>query len=145
MTAGDATLVYVKNEEAQPLIIEQIIIGARGLTGLSDMAQWTTIVNPTGGDLITDATDAPIKKNRKTRGPDLSSNTLVYKGKAGGTITGGDEEFYGYINNNERLPLPLTFEIEKGDSFAVKIESDATAGTCYCAIVCHVKDEDRLA
>jgi len=145
LTAGDATLIYVKNEETQPLIVEQIIIGARGLTGLSDMAQWTTIINPTGGDLITDATEAPIKKNRKTRGDDLSTNTLVYKGKAAGTITGGDEEFYGYINNNQRLPLPLTFEIEKGDSFAVKLESDATAGTVYCAIVCHIKDEDRTA
>lgn len=143
LTAGDATLIYLKNEEDQPIIIEQMIIGIRGFTGLSDMAQWTTINNPTGGDLITDATTAPIQQNRKSRGKALSSDTLVYKGKAGGTVTGGDEELYGYIPNNTRLPIPIGVEIDSGDSFAVKIESDATAGTAYCAIVCHVKDAKR--
>lgn len=146
MTTGDATLIYVYNDEDQPIIIEQMILGARGLTGLSDMAQWTTIANPTGGDLITDATTTNvIRANRLGGSTDaLKATTLVYKGKAGGTITGGTEELYGYINNNQRLPIPIGVEIPRGGSYAVKIDSDATAGTCYCALAIHVKDPDYI-
>jgi hypothetical protein len=145
LTAGDASLLYVYNDEDHPIIIEQMIIGVRGFTGLSDMAQWTTVSNPTGGDLITDATDAPIRANRLgSTSNALKATTLVYKGKAGGTITGGEEELYGYVSNNKREPIPINVEIARGGSYAVKIESDATAGTCYCALVCHVKDPDYI-
>jgi hypothetical protein len=142
LTAGDATLIYIHNDEDQPIIIEQMIIGVRGLTGLSDMATWTTISNPTGGDLISDATAISIKANRQGGSSStLKSTTLIYKGKAAGTITGGEEELYGYINNNSRLQVPINVEINRGGSYAVKLDSDATAGTVYCALVIHIKDE----
>ena len=110
-------------------IIEQMIIGTRGLTGLSDMAQWTTIANPTGGNLITDATTTNVIKANRLGGTSaaLKSTTLVYKGKAAGTVTGGTEELYGYISNNKREPIPIGVEVARGGSYAVKIESDATA------------------
>jgi hypothetical protein len=145
LTAGDATLLYLYNDEDYPIIIEQMILGVRGFTGLTDMAQWTTISNPTGGDLISDATAVAISANRKgSSSKQLKTSTLVYGGKAAGTITGGEDELYGYINNNQRLVIPINVEIERGGSYAVKIESDATAGTCYCALVCHVKDPDYI-
>jgi hypothetical protein len=142
LTAGDATLIYLYNDEDHPIIIEQMIIGTRGMTGLSDMAQWTTIANPTGGDLITDATTTNVIRANRLGGTseDLKATTLVYKGKAAGTVTGGTEELYGYISNNKREPIPIGVEVARGGSYAVKIESDATAGTCYCALVVHVKD-----
>ena len=145
LTAGDATLLYLFNDEDQPIIIEQMIIGTRGLTGLSDMAQWTTFSNPTGGDLISDATACPISANRQGSSPEtLKTTTLCYKGKAAGTITGGEEELYGYINNNSRLSVPINVEINRNGSYAIKLESDATAGTVYCALVMHVKDPDYI-
>lgn len=144
MTAGDATLIYVYNDEAVPVIIERMIIGVRGLTGLTDMAQWTTISNPTAGDLISDATAVSIKTNRQVGSSNtLTTGTLVYKGKAAGTITGGDEELYGYIGDNERLDIPINIELNRGGAYAVKVVSDATAGTAYCALVIHLKDTDR--
>ena len=146
LTAGDATLIYLYNDEDQPIIIEQMIIGVRGLTGLTDMATWTTISNPTGGDLISDATTSGVIKANRLGGTSdaLKSTTLVYKGKAGGTVTGGDEELYGYIPNNTRLPVPIGVEVARGGSYAVKLDSDATAGTAYCALVIHVKDPDYI-
>jgi hypothetical protein len=146
LTAGDATLMYLYNDEQQPIIIERMIIGIRGFTGLSDMATFTTISNPTGGDLISDATTTGvITKNRQVgSSKTLATGTLVYKGKAAGTVTGGDEELYGYIANNTRLDIPIGIEINKGGSYAIKLDSDATAGTAYCALVIHIKDEDRL-
>lgn len=144
LTAGDASLLYIYNGEDQPMIIEQMILGVRGLTGLSDMAQWTTISNPTGGDLISDATAVPIKANRQVGSSNaLKTGTLIYKGKAAGTITGGDDELYGYIPNNTRLSIPIQVELNKGGSYAIKLESDATAGTVYCALVMHLKDANR--
>lgn len=144
MTSGDATLLYIKNNESVPMIIEQMIIGVRGLTGLTDMAQWTTISNPTGGDLISDATALTITANRQVGSSNtLASATLTYQGKAGGTITGGNEELYGYINNNTRLAIPINIELNSGGSYAIKVESDATAGTAYCALVIHLKDSVR--
>jgi hypothetical protein len=142
MTAGDATLIYLYNDEDYPILIEQMIIGVRGLTGLTDMAQWTTISNPTGGDLISDATTTGVIRANRLGGTSqtLKSTTLVYKGKASGTVTGGTEELYGYIGNNTRQPIPIGVEVARGGSYAVKIDSDATAGTAYCALVAHVKD-----
>lgn len=143
MTAGDATLIYLKNDEDSPIIIEKMIIGVRGLTGLTDMAQWTTYTDITGGDLVTDATTSGVIRVNRLGGSSesLKSTTLVYKGKAAGTVT-GTEELYGYINNNTRLVVDVGLEVKRGGTYAVKIDSDATAGTAYCALVMHVKDPD---
>jgi len=144
ITSGDATLIYFKNDEAEIYVIDAVALGVRGFTGLSDMAQVSVIKNPTAGDLITDETDADMKSNSNFGSSnELESSSLVYKGKNAGTITGGELHALIYAGNNGRVFASLTMEIPRGGSIAVKIESDATAGTAYAALVGHLKDPNR--
>jgi hypothetical protein len=144
LTAGDATLLYLKNDEDYDIIIEAVAIGLRGFTGLTDMAQITLIQNPTAGDIITDATPVSMNANRNFgSSKTLKNTTLTYKGKAAGTITGGNDAIYFYSGNNSRLFANIGIELPRGSSLAIKVESDATAGTAYAALVAFVKDGIR--
>src|SRR6056300_490468 len=55
LSAGDASLIYLYNDEDVDYVLSAVAVGIRGFTGLSDMATITIIRNPTGGDLISDA------------------------------------------------------------------------------------------
>ena len=144
ITSGDASLIYFKNDESEVYIIDAIAIGLRGFTGLSDMAVVEVIKNPTGGDIISDATAADMKSNANFGSSNaLEVGTLVYKGKNSGTITDGVLHAYAYANNNSRTFAVLNMEVPRGGSVAVKVTSDATAGNAYCALIGHLKDPNR--
>lgn len=146
LTAGDASLLYFYNDEDVDYVLSALAVGIRGFTGLSDMATVTIVRNPTGGDLITDATAASINSNSNFGSSrTTSTGTLLYKGKAAGTISGGDDHAILYIGNNSRLYASLPIEIPKGSSIAIKVDSDATAGSAYCALVGYFKDSTREA
>lgn len=146
LTAGDATLVYFKNDEEETVVLESFAVGIRGFTGLTDMAVLTMIRNPDGGDIVSDATAVSMNQNRNFgSSKTLSTSTLVYKGKAAGTVTGGDDIGQFYIGNNSRLNPQINFEIPRGSSVAIKVVSDATAGTAYAALILHLKDPNREA
>jgi len=143
IASGDATLLYFKNDEEETYIIDAIALGLRGFTGISDMAMVTVVRNPTGGDLITDATGADIKSNTNFGSSNaLEVGTSLYKGKNSGTVTGETHALI-YAGNNSRTFATLVMEIPRGGSVAVKIESDATAGNAYCAFIGHLKDPNR--
>lgn len=145
VTSAAASLLYVKNQETEDLIVNLTAFGMRGFTNLTDMAVITIIRNPTGGDIISDATDVDMRQNlnfgsNKT----LSAETLSYKGKNSGTITGGDSIVQFYQGNNSRLAAPIGFELPKGSSIGIKlVATGSTAGTMYAALVLHKKDPRR--
>lgn len=144
LTAGDASLIYFKNDEDTDVIIEAIAVGIRGFTGLSDMATVTVIRDPTGGDLLTDETAVAMNINRNFgSSKTLKATSSAYKGKAAGTISGGTDAIQFYQSNNSRLYAAINLEIPRGSSLAIKVDSDATAGTAYAALVFHVKDAER--
>ena len=144
LTSGDASLIYFKNDEDEVYIIDAVALGLRGFTGLTDMAVVEVIRNPTGGDLITDATPADMKSNANFGSSNtLEAGSFLYKGKDSGTITGGNQHALIYAGNNSRIYATLSIEVPRGGSVAVKITSDATAGTAYCALVGHLKDSNR--
>lgn len=143
--AGDTTLVYFKNDEDTDVIIEAIAVGVRGST-ITDQATVTVIRNPTGGDIISDATAVDMNGNRNFgSSKTLKTTTLAYKGKQGGTITGGADLIQFYMGNNSRLFASINLEIPRGSSMAIKIEGTTTGGNCYGALVLHLKDSERLA
>ena len=145
LTAGDATLCYFLNDDVETVIIEAIIIGMRLFTGLAsgDAATVTVWLNATGGDLISDASVADINSTRNGgSSKTLSSSSLWYKGKAGGTITGGEKMAILYATPT-RNTFPINIEIPRGASIALEIEATATAGTCYAALVIHKVDGER--
>jgi len=138
LTAGDATLMYFKNDEDEDYIVNAIAVGLRGFTGLSDKATITVSSNPDGGDLISDATAISMNANRNFgSSKSLKTTTLLYKGKAAGTVTGGSDVLQFYQGEG-RLYATIDLIIPRGSSLAIRVTSDATAGTCYAAIVGHL-------
>jgi hypothetical protein len=140
---GDATLVYIKNNEDRDLIIEAIALGSfEGITH-SDDPYITLVRNPTAGDLISDATAVSMNQNRNF-GASKTLTADAYKGKVSGTITGGNDIAILQATPGGRSFYPIDFVIPKGNSLAVKLTANASSGTAnyYAALICHLKDEN---
>jgi hypothetical protein len=138
---GDATLIYLKNNEDTDLVIEALALGSfEGITH-SDDPYITLVRNPTGGDLILDGTAVSINQNRNFG----SSNTLTadaYKGKVGGTLTGGNDIAIFQATPGGRSFYAINFTVPKGSSVGVKLTANASSGSAswYAAIICYLKD-----
>lgn len=139
---GDATMMYFKNNEEADFQIEAIALGAS--TGITHSASpyLTLVRNPTGGDIISDATAIAQNGNRNFG----SSNTLladVYKGKVGGTCTGGDDIAILQVTPSGRSFYTINFILPKGTSMGIKLTANVSSGSAnyYCAIVGHVKED----
>lgn len=140
---GDATLCYIKNNEDRDLVIEAIALGSfEGITH-SDDPYITIKRNPTGGDLISDATAVSMNANRNF-GSNKTLSANVYKGKVGGTITGGDDAAILQVNPATRSFYSIDFILPKGSSMAIDLTANVSSGTAnyYAAIICHLKDPE---
>lgn len=138
--ASDSALLYYSNTGTVDYHIETLVLGV-GAGTASDMGLLTFINNPTGGDLITDATDVDMEQNRNAG----SSNTLLansYKGKDGGTITGGANVAQFFQGTSGRLAAPFVYIIPPGKSVAMKYAPNLSTGTVnvYAALIGHVND-----
>jgi hypothetical protein len=133
---GDATLIYLENTGDRDIVVEAIALGSfEGITH-SDDPYITVVRNPTGGDLISDATAVSMNQNRNFS----SSNSLtsnVYKGKVGGTITGGDDIAILQVTPGGRSFYTVNFLLGKGSSIAIKLTANVTSGSAnyYAALV----------
>ena len=75
-----------------------------------------------------------------------SSNTVdatTYKGKVGGTLTGGDDIAILQATAGGRSFYSINFVIPKGTSLGVKLTANVTSGYAnwYCALIGFVKDD----
>jgi hypothetical protein len=140
---GDGTLIYLKNNEDQDLILEAIALGTDGGgTYTSSLRPYVTLIkNPTAGDLLSDATAVSQNVNRNFG----SSKTLTadsYKGKQGGTVTGGTD--FGVFQTSQagRDFFIINITIPKGSSIALSVTNGLSSGTSkvYCALIVHLKD-----
>lgn len=137
---GDATLIYLKNNETKDLIIQAIALGIfEGITH-SDDPYITVVRNPTGGDLISDATAVSMNQNRNFG----SSNTLTadaYKGKVSGTLTGGNDIAILQATPAARSFYTIDLSLAKGSSVGIKFTANASSGSAslYCALICNLK------
>jgi hypothetical protein len=139
---GDATLMYIKNNENQDLIIEAIAIGSfEGITH-SDDPYITLVRNPTGGDLISDATAVSMNQNRNF-GSNKTLTADAYKGKVSGTLTGGNDIAILQVNPATRSFYTINFVLPKGASMGIKLTANVTSGSAnyYGAFICHLKDD----
>lgn len=134
------TLIYIKNNEDQDLLIEAFAIGT-GTGTFSDSGEITLIRNPTGGDLISDATAVSINQNRN-HGSAKTLSVTVYKGKSGGTITGGNDSALVFQTGSTRSYNTINFLLPKGQSLAIKIDPKLSSGSmkAYAALICYLKD-----
>lgn len=140
--SANGTLIYMKNDEDKPFIIEAIAIGTGDGITYSDRPYITLVRNPTGGDLISDATAVSMNQNRNFgSNKSLASTTLVYKGKSGGTLTGGDDIAILETAKGGRDFFSINFILAKGSSLGVKITNNISSGSAniYAAIIGHVQ------
>jgi len=141
--ASDSSLLYVKNNENKDLVIDTIFVaGFNGITH-SDDPYLTIRRNPTGGDLISDATAVSSNVNRNFG----SSNTLsvtAYKGKNGGTITGGDVLGILALQQGARDAFPINLIISKGQSISLQLTANVSSGSAsyYAAMTCYLKNSN---
>ena len=85
---GSSAVLYFKNGENTDYVINGLVVfmGIRSGT-VSDYGLATVSWNPTGGDIITDATAVAYKSNSNGGSSNVLNNgSLVYKGKDGGTL-----------------------------------------------------------
>ena len=139
---GDATLLYIKNTEDADLVIEAIATGSFDGITHSDDPYLTLVRNPTGGDLISDATAVSMNQNRNFG----SSRTLsadAYKGKVGGTVTGGNDIAFLQASGGSRGFYTIEFILPSNTSMAIKLTANVSSGSAnwYCAAICFVKDD----
>lgn len=138
---ADATLMYIQNNEDKELVIEAIALGSfEGITH-SDDPYITIVRNPTGGDLITDLTPVSMNQNRNF-GSSKSLDANVYKGKVGGTLTGGNDVAILQATPGGRSFYTINMLLPKGTSIAIKLTANVTSGSAnwYSAVICHLKD-----
>jgi hypothetical protein len=133
------TLLYFKNNEDVDAVVDAVAVG-QGSGTVSDIGEVTIIRNPTGGDLISDATAVSMNQNRNF-GSAKTISADAYAGKSGGTITGGDDIVLLYQAQNTRLFASLVFSVPKGQSVAIKIDPKLSSGSikAYAALVVHLK------
>ena len=139
---GDATLMYIKNNEDQDMVVEAIAIGDfEGITH-SDDPYLTLVRNPTGGDLITDADVSGVMNQNRNFGSNKSLTADFYKGKVGGTLTSGDDIALLQVTPGGRSFFNISFILPKGASMGVKLTANVSSGSAnmYGAFIVHLKD-----
>lgn len=134
-------ILYIKNNETQDLVIHSIAVGVSSGGTTNDSTRVQVIRNPTAGTLISGASSVGQNANRNFG----SSKTLTvdaYKGAEGNTVTDGENIALVFMQSGSRLFATLNFELTKGDSIAVTVDSNTSSGTTavYAAGVCYLKD-----
>jgi len=138
------TLAYFKNDQIEDFVVEALAIGI-GTGAVSEIGTLTLVRNPTGGDLITDATAVDMNANRNFgSNQTLEATTLAYKGKSGGTITGGADIAQFYQGTNGRLFATINFILPKGASLGIRYNPNLSSGNvvAYCAVIGFLKDPE---
>jgi len=135
--SADATLAYYKNNGLKDFVIEAIAIGSfEGITH-SDDPYITLVRNPTAGDLISDETVSGVMNQNRNFGSNEDLSGYFYKGKVGGTITGGNDIAILQATPGGRSFYTINWVLPKGSSIGIKLTSNITSGSAnwYCAII----------
>ena len=138
---NDATLIYFKNNETRDFVISAIAVGNDGGATYSTRPLITVVRNPTGGDLISDQTDVDMNQNRDF-GSSRVLNTDAYKGKVGGTLTGGNDIAILQSTTGGRDFFTLDFVLTEGSSIGLTYTANISSGTSliYVALVGYLRD-----
>jgi hypothetical protein len=142
---ADATLLYFKNDSLQDFVVETIALGSS--TGITHSASpyITVIRNVTAGDIISDATAVSMNQNRNFGSTKTLSST-VYKGKVGGTATGGSDVAILQVTPGGRSFYALDFILPKGTSLTIALTANVSSGSAnyYAALIGHLKDTESF-
>ena len=138
---NDATLVYLKNNETRDFVVSAIAVGNDGGATYSTRPLITVVRNPTGGDLISDQTAVDMNQNRDF-GSSRVFDSDAYKGKVGGTLTGGNDIAILQSTTGGRDFFTLDFVLTEGSSIVLTYTANISSGTSliYVALVGYLRD-----
>lgn len=142
---GESAVAYFKNDEDADFVITAIAVGIGNRSAtITDLAEVCIYKNPTGGDIITDASSMEMKSNTNFgSNKTLKATSLAYKGKDGGTVTGGDKHAL-LFSGDGRLFGTLNIELTRGSSVAATIDLNTSGGAnVYCTFIGYVRDNDN--
>jgi hypothetical protein len=147
-SATESAVLYFKNDEApvngeSSFVVDSIAIGIDNEGTTTGMSLITVIRNPTAGTIVDNATAVAMNANRNFGSSNtLSSTTLAYKGAEGNTFTDGTDIAQFLQSPGTRGFYTLDFELTKGSSIGVKIDTDTSSGTTnlYVALIGHRVD-----
>jgi len=142
--AVETPLMYLKNNEDDDFVVEEVIIGVFDSTGGSSTAQVyaTFIRNPTAGTIISNATNVSINSNRNF-GSQKTLDANVYKGATGNTMTDGDDHVLVRLSAASRTIITLTEVLPKGSAIGFKFKpptSNTSLGV-YVEIVGYIHED----
>jgi hypothetical protein len=131
--SGEQGLLYIKNNESSDLEIVGWFIGIRDAdrTGAtSDTNLFKLIANPTGGTLISDASEAAVA-NRNLGSPRVFDVTAYKASGDGKTVTGGEATLLYQYHTAGRIFGTVTFTIPRGSSLAILVNTYGANMTLY--------------
>jgi len=138
LTSSTASgVLYFKNNESSNFIVEAIAVGVGSAGTTTEMSTITLIRNPTTGTLISGASAVSMNQNRNFANPASLSDSLSYKGAEGNTVTDGDAIAQFFQGAGGRLFAGIGFELQKGNSLAITIDTNTSSGTTnvYAALI----------
>ena len=138
--SANSALLYFLNKEDREFYIDAIAVGIKNGSAI-DVQSIYLIKNPTGGTLVSAATDCDMIENRRVGSSKVFKNdTLAYKATASGqTLTGGDDAALFAQNDQARLYATVDFVVEVGQAVGLRIETDGTFnGDVYAALIGHI-------
>jgi hypothetical protein len=139
-SANESGVLYLKNTSATDLVIDRLAPSTMASTGGTGNERLIMRVyrNPTGGTLISNATEADILSN-KNFGSNEAIDALVYKGVEGATVTGGSLSYIVYVSNGGSAVIPVDLVLPRGTSLAVTFEPTTgnTSQNVYFATSAH--------
>jgi hypothetical protein len=142
--ATDTPVMYFKNNETSDYIIEAIAVGFGTSDGTAtEPVEITVVRNPTAGTIISSPTNVDINSNRNFGSFQTLSNSLVYKGATGDTMTDGTDHLFFLQPDFGRLFATISEVLPKGSAIGVKIKppTSNTGLDCYVALIGHLFTE----
>ena len=130
---GEQAILYVKNNNVVDLNLKNFFLGLWDIVaGSSDTHLIRIVKNPTGGTLITDASEVTVTNRNFGSNQDFSEE-LVYGATAGGkTLTGQDTTPTAFImHTTGRLFLGIDLVLPAGQAMGVTVETNGASASFY--------------
>jgi hypothetical protein len=134
---GESAMLWVENKQNEDMIIDAVAFGARGAAAASNDYHLITIVrNPTSASF---STACDMIENRDFGSAKDLSDSDIYKGANGATLTGGDSIAQLYAGYG-RSYFTVDFKIPKNSTMGIKVDYSVSSGTAtsYVALIGHL-------
>ena len=137
--SADSALIYFKNQDDEDFFIDSVAVGLKE-SAATEVQGLYLVVQPTGGTLVSAATDCDMIENRRIGdGSSFASDTLIYKATASGqALTGGRDAALFAQNDGGRLFATVDFLVPKGQAVGIRIEVlGGFSDDVYAALIGH--------